>query len=107
MPGTYTMTNKQHAPGGVTLKDEDGQDLVTLPDGFTVSFLSADPSIADFVVGPDGMNGDTTSGKVGTTTIVASVTWPDGVQKSDTITVNVINSAPGVPNFTLGEPIEE
>jgi len=107
MPGTLTMNDKQHAAAGVTLLDLDGQPLDVLPAGFTVTFASVDPTVADFVVGPDGMNGDITSGKVGSTSISATVNFPDGSTKSDTLSVVVTNSAPGAVNFTAGVPVDE
>lgn len=107
MPGTLIMTDRQHAPAGVTILDEDGQPFASLPDGFSLAFNSSDPNVADFTVGPDGMNGDITSGQVGTATITASVNFPDGTLKADSISVSVTNSAPGVPNFTAGMPIDE
>jgi hypothetical protein len=107
MPGTLTMTDKQHAPAGVTILDLDGQPLDAVTAGYKVAFASADPTVADFVVGPDGLNGDVTSGKVGTTSIVATVTFPDASVKTDTLSVAVLNSAAGAPNFTAGVPVDE
>jgi len=107
MPGSITMSDKQHCAAGVSILDVDGQPFDALPAGHTLSFSSADPTVADFVVGPDGMNGDITSGKVGTTSITANVAFPDGTSKSDSLTVTVTNSAPGVPNFTAGTPVDE
>ena len=107
MAGTLTMTDKQHAPAGVTILDEDGQPFATLPNGFVLAFESSNPAVADFVVGPDLMNGDITSGLVGACIISATITFPDQTVKSDSIAVTVTNSAPGVPNFTAGTPVAE
>lgn len=107
MPGSIQMSDKQHCPAGVTILDEDGQPFASLPDGYTLSFSSSDPSVADFTVGEDGMNGDISSGKVGTATISCSVNAPDGTSQSDSLSVAVTNSKPGVPNFTAGTPVDE
>ena len=50
---------------------------------------------------------DVTSGLVGSAIITATVTLPDSTVLSDTLAVAVINSAPGVLNFTVGSPIDE
>ena len=106
MPASVTLTDKQHVGAGVSILDADGQPFATLPDGITVAFSSSDPSVSDFVVGPDGMNGDVTSGKVGSAVITATVTMPD-VVISDTLAVAVVNSVPGSANFTVGTPTDE
>jgi uncharacterized protein YjdB len=101
------MSDKQHAVAGITILDEDGQPVETLPTGMTAAFASSNAAVADFIVGPDGMNGDVTSGKVGTSTITATVTFEGGATKTDTLAVTVTNSAPGSVNFTASEPIAE
>jgi len=107
MPGTLTMNDKQKAAAGITILDQDGQPLDALPTGVTAAFKSSDPTVADFAVGPDGMNGEITSGKVGTATVGVDVTFEDGKVVSDQIVVAVTNSAPGAVNFTAGEPVDE
>lgn len=107
MAGTLTLTDKQLAPAGVTLLDEDGQKIEILPSDYVVTFESSNPAVAEFEVGPDGMNGEVTSGKVGSSVITATVTFPDGTVKSDTISVSVLNTAPASVNFTAGEPLPE
>lgn len=107
MPASVTMNDKQHVSAGISILDADGQPFAELPAGANASFSSNDPAVADFVVGPDGMNGDVTSGKVGTCTITANVSLPDGSQFSDTLAVAVQNSLPGSANFTVGVPADE
>ena len=107
MPSSITITDKQHVGAGISLIDQDGQPFATKPDNVSVTFVSSDPSIADFVVDADGLNGDVTSGVVGSTVITATVTLPDGSVISDTLAVAVQNSAPGAVNFTVGTPVEE
>lgn len=107
MPSSVTLTNRQHVSAGVSVLDQDGQPFAALPEGVTVVFSSLDPSVADFVVGPDGLNGDVTSGQVGQTVITALVTLPDSSIVSDTLSVAVQNSLPGSANFTVGSPVDE
>src|SRR5689334_12663932 len=107
MAGAINLTDKQHVAAGITILDEDGQPFATLPAGVVAAFASSDPAVADFVVGPDGMNGDVTSGKVGSATLTATVTFGDGATKVDTLDVVVTNSAPGSVSFTAGTPVEE
>lgn len=107
MPASVTLTNRQHVSAGVSILDQDGQTYTTLPTGVTTAFVSSDPNVANFVVGPDGMNGDVTSGVVGTCTITASVSGLPGGDLTDTLAVAVTNSAPGSANFTVGTPIDE
>lgn len=107
MPSAVVLTDKQHVAAGVSILDQDGQPFASIPEGVTVSFSSLDPSVADFVVGPDGLNGDVTSGVVGQTVITAVITLPDASVISDTLSVAVQNSLPGSANFTVGSPQEE
>ncbi len=107
MPASITMTNKQHVGAGISIVDQDGQPFATLPPGVNTLFSSDHPEIANFVVGPDGMNGDVTSGLVGSAIITASVTGLTPEPISDTLAVAIINSAPGSANFTVGTPVEE
>jgi hypothetical protein len=107
VPSSLTLTDKQHCSAGVSLIDADGQPITTKPADLTVSFVSSDPTVADFVVGPDGMNGDITSGKVGSCIITASAEKAGGNAIQDTISVAVVNSAPGSLNFTPGAPVDE
>ena len=107
MPSSLTLTNKQHCPAGVSILDADGQPFAVLPPNVTVAFNSENNEIADVVPDADGMNCDITSGKVGVTSITASVTMPDGTVLSDSIAVAVVNSEPGSVNFTAGTPVAE
>jgi hypothetical protein len=109
MPASVTLTNKQHVGAGISIVDQDGQPFSTLPAGVLASFSSSDPTVADFVVGPDGMNGDVTSGVVGSCVITANVTFESdpALNVSDTLAVAVTNSAPGSANFTVGTPVDE
>jgi len=107
MPSSVTLTDKQHVGAGISILDRDGQPFVEKPANVSVSFASSNPAVADFVVGPDGLNGDVTSGLVGTAEITASVTMPDSSVISDVLAVAVQNSEPGAINFTVGTPIEE
>lgn len=107
MPGTLSMTDRQHAPAGITILDQDGQPFASIPAGVAAAFVSSDPAVAGFVVGPDGMNGDITSGNVGSAQITATVTFEDGSVQVDTLDVVVTNSAPGAVNFTAGAPVSE
>ena len=107
MPQSVTMNDKQHVSAGVSILDADGQPFAAVPADMTVAFASDNPAVADFVVGPDGMNGDVTSGQVGTATITATVTFPDSTTLTDTLAVAVQNSAPGSANFTVGTPVDE
>jgi uncharacterized protein YjdB len=101
------LTDKQHCEAGITLLDLDGEPFATKPDDVSVSFASDNPAVADFVVGPDGMNGDVTSVSVGTTQITATVTLGDGTVLTGSLPVEVVNSAPGSVNFTAGTPTDE
>ena len=107
MAQTIVMTDKQHCAAGITILDEDGQAFAAVPEGMTVTFASDNEAVAGFVVGPDGMNGDVTSGAVGSATITATVTFADASTKTDTLAVTVTNSAPGSVNFTVGAPVAE
>lgn len=107
MPSSITMTDKQHVSAGVSITDADGQPFATKPDGVDVVFESSDPAVADFVVAADGLNGDVTSGKVGSAVISATITMPDSSTISDTLAVAVTNSLPGSANFTVGTPVDE
>lgn len=107
MPASITMTNKQHVAAGVSITDQDGQPFVTRPEGVTVAFESSDPAVAAFVPAEDGLNGDVTSGLVGSAIITATITMPDGSSVSDTLAVAVVNSLPGSANFTVGTPVDE
>ncbi|MGH6802588.1 MAG: hypothetical protein ACREC3_04385 [Methyloceanibacter sp.] len=107
MPSSVTMTDRQHVAAGISLLDADGQPFTEVPPGVSVSFSSSDPTVADFVVGPDGFNGDVTSGLVGSAIITALVVLPDLTELSDTLAVAVINSAPGTLSFTVGVPVDE
>lgn len=107
MPASVTMNNRQHVSAGISLVDLDGQPFAALPPGVTAAFVSSDPTVADFVVGPDGMNGDVTSGLVGTCVITATVSGLPAGDISDTLAVAVQNSEPGSINFTVGTPVDE
>lgn len=107
MPSSVTLNDRQHVSAGISILDADGQPFAELPAGVTATFSSSDAAVADFVVGPDGMNGDVTSGRVGSAIISASVTLADGATLSDTLSVAVQNSKPGSANFTVGEPQDE
>ena len=107
MPSTLEMDDMQSTAAGITIKDQDGKPFAALPDGTLVSFSSDNPAVADFVAGPDGMNGDITSGDPGNATITATVTKADGSTVTDTITVNVKNTPVGSVNFTAGTPRPE
>lgn len=107
MPSSITMTDKQSCAAGISLLDADGQPYSEKPDGVSVAFTSDNAEIADFVVGPDGLNGKVTSGKVGSAIITAAIGLPDGTTITDTLAVAVQNSAPGSANFTVGTPTDE
>lgn len=107
MPSSVTLTDKQHVGAGISLLDQDGQPFAEKPADVSVSFVSSDPAVADFVVSEDGLNGDVTSGLVGQAVITATVVLPDSTSISDTLSVAVQNSAPGSINFTVGTPIDE
>ena len=107
MPASVTLTDRQHVSAGISILDQDGQPFGTLPPGISAAFSSSNPAVADFVVGLDGMNGDVTSGQVGTAVITATVSGLPTGDLSDTLAVAVINSAPGSLNFTVGTPVEE
>lgn len=107
MPSSLTMTDKQKCSAGISILDADGQPFASVPDGVTVAFASSDPAVADFVVASDGLNGEITSGNVGSAIVTATVTLPDGQTINDTISVAVTNSLPGSVNFTPGTPVSE
>lgn len=107
MPSSVTMNDKQHVSAGISILDADGQPFESKPEGVSVSFTSSNPAVADFIVSADGLNGDVTSGRVGSAIITASVSMPDGSALSDSLSVAVQNSAPGAINFTVGSPIDE
>lgn len=102
-----SMTDKQKCPAGITIVDVDGQPLKSRPEGATITFASTDPSIADFAVDGDGLNGTITSGQVGAATINVSVVLPDGPTLTGSLEVEVTNSLPGSVNFTAGTPVDE
>jgi uncharacterized protein YjdB len=107
MPASIEMTNRQKVSAGVTILDEDSQPFATLPPGITVTFVSSEPTVADFVMGSDGMNGEVTSGAVGSSIITATVVGLPAGTLSDTLAVAVINSAPGSVTLTVGTPVDE
>jgi hypothetical protein len=108
MDSILNMTDTQHCAAGVTIKDRDGKVCTVIPSGTTVVFdPSTDPKVAEFVVGPDGMNGDMTSGDPGTCSVASHTTFPDGTVKDSVMTVNVLNSEPASADFTPGVPQEE
>ena len=109
MPFNVKMTDKQKVAIGVTILDNDTppQPYTELPDGVAVTFVSDHPEIADVTVRPDGMNADIGSGKVGTAVITVSVTGITPPIPTDTVTIQVVNSAPGSLNLTVGEPTDE
>ena len=107
MSQTIAMTDKQHVSAGLTILDRDGQPFTTLPSGGSAVFSSDDPTVADFAQDATGLNGDVSSGRVGTATITGTVTLPDGRTFTDTLTVNVTNSDAASANFTVGTPVEE
>ena len=102
------MNDIQSCPAGVTIKDKDGQPCKVIPEGTTVVFTpSTDPTVAEFEVGPDGMNGLVKSGLVGTCVLESTTTFPDGRIKNSKMTVNVVNSDPDSADFTPGTPVAE
>ena len=107
MPSSVSMTDQQHVAAGITILDKDGQPFAEKPADVSVSFSSSDPLVADFIVDASGLNGDVTSGKVGSAIISAFVTLADGTSLSDTLAVAVQNSAFGAISFTVGSPIDE
>lgn len=107
MPASITLNDKQHVSAGVTILDLDGQPFASLPAGVTLTFASSDPAVADFVVGPDGMNGDVTSGLVGTAVITATAEGLGTAPVTDQLAVAVVNSAPGSLNFNVGTATDE
>jgi hypothetical protein len=91
----------------VSLLDADGQAFASKPDDVIIEFASSDSTVAGFTVSDDGMNGDISSGLVGSAIITASVLMPDGGTFTDTVSVAVQNSTPGSANFTVGTPVDE
>jgi hypothetical protein len=106
MPASITLTDKQLVAAGITLLDQDGQPFVEVPVGVTTGFVSSDPTVAG-IVQVDDFNIEVTSGTVGSSIITATVTLQDSSVLTDTLAVAVINSAPGVLNFTVGSPQDE
>ena len=107
MPASITMTNQQHVGAGISLLDADGQPFASKPDNVSISFESSDPAVALFTPDESGMNGDITSGLVGSSIITVRVGLPDGSELSDTLAVAIVNSEPGSLNFTVGTPADE
>ena len=100
------MNDKQSCPAGVTILDLDGKPLTMAPTPGPV-FTSDHSDVADFVVGPDGLNGTITSGVPGTAKITATLNLADGTALEGFIDVVVVNSDPGSINFTAGTPVDE
>jgi hypothetical protein len=101
------MTNRQKVTAGISIVDADGQPFSSVPPDMTVGFASSDPTVAEFLVDASGLNGEVTSGLVGSCIITATAQFPGGNIVADTLAVAVINSEPGSLNFTVGQPIEE
>lgn len=109
MSQTITMNDLQKVDAGVTPLDLDGKPFEQLPEGATVTFVSSNPTVATFEEDddPTSFNGIVRSGAPGQAVITATISFADGTTKDDTLTVNVINSAPGSANFHVGTPIDE
>ena len=105
---TLTMTDVQKCRAGLVINDVDGQPIVGIPAGWTVSFAVVDAQVCDFVVDADGLNGTVTSGKVGATSINANVTKADASVVSANLPVVILNSDPSdVLDFVAGTPEAE
>lgn len=104
------LTNGQKVNASFDVFDKKNQPFNPLPAGATVDITSSDADIAQWA--PDAPGGNTgfittETDKIGTATINGSITMPDGTVFTDTVTVTVMNSAPGTAKFTVGTPVEE
>jgi hypothetical protein len=110
MAAPMTMTSSQKIPVGVTILDEGGEAFATVPEGYTVSFESSNPSVVGVSVRPDGLNADLSSDDIGTSTVTVTVIKPDGSHLNgspDVTDITVVNAAPNSANVTFGAPEEE
>ena len=109
MPFNVSMTDQQKFPLGVTILDADGKPFAALSDipGATLDFVSSDPNIVSVAVREDGMNADIGSGNPGTATVTVTPGGAIANLAGDMVTVQVVNSAPGSINLTVGAPQAE
>jgi hypothetical protein len=101
------MNDKQHVAAGLTLLDLDGQPISVMPEGASITFVSDNPDVAQFVPDSTQLNGDVTSGKIGVANITGTITFADSSVKADVLEVDVVNSGPGSAQFTVGVPADE
>lgn len=102
---TVIMTDRQKVAIGVSILDQDGQPFSVLPAGIAITFTSDNPAVAAVTVRPDGLNADIVSGLVGQATITVEASGD--LVLSDTVAIEVQNSAPGSLNLTVGAPEDE
>ena len=103
------MSDRQQVAVGITVFDsaiptpQPYTDVSQYPAGVVTTWESSDPSVANVVVRPDGLNADIFSPGIGTAVITVRTTnLPE-----DTYTVTVSRSAPGSQNPTAGAPTDE
>lgn len=105
------LNNGQKCPASFDLFDKKDKPFAVLPAGASISVVSSDTSIAQWVPDADPDNGRgtiTTEGdNVGSCSISGTLTLADGNVLSDVLPVEVIHSAPGTFRVTAGTPEDE
>jgi hypothetical protein len=101
----FNMNTAEKVDGGWSFVDQGGEPLPN-PEGWSATFESASPDVVvieSWESDPaNAFNRTFRSGKVGFSIVTSVVTGPNGETFTGSETVNVINSAPGVPVFTFG-----
>ena len=102
----FRLNNGEKVRGtGLSVLDLKGKQILEPPAGATVTYVSDNPGVANFVQDPsNALLGDiTTEGdEVGVANITGTLTYADGKVLSDVAQVTVITSAPGSVRFTPG-----
>ena len=118
MSQNVSLPDNQQFPVGFEVKSRGGvvfPDFGSLPTGSTVSIVSSDPSVAEVVMRPDGLNADVKSPNPGTATVtldlfVPDTDGPDGAPEitvHEEVLVTVTLTPPGSATATDGAPTDE
>lgn len=101
MPQSTSFTDLEKVTITANVLDADGQPFApgTLPG---VTFVSSDPLVAPVTTLPGGLSCEVLSGSVGVAVITISVG-----ALSDTVDVEVVNSAPGTLSVMVSPPSPE
>jgi hypothetical protein len=104
------LDNGQKVNAGLSIFDRKGKLVEELPEGATINYVSDNEKVAQWQPhAPNSIYGmvTTLNDDVGVANITGTVSWPDGMVKSDVLEVTVIHSAVDVVRFTVGTPEEE